>query len=68
MMPPNTILKRFSESCVQSLFADAETWTAGVARFVRMWDGDDEALKPEWEIDPKALQILEKVGPVLAAN
>ncbi|KAK9904893.1 hypothetical protein WJX75_005037 [Coccomyxa subellipsoidea] len=30
--------------------------------FVRMWDDDDEALQPEWEIDPKDLQILEKVG------
>lgn len=26
-----------------------------------MWDDDDEALQPEWEIDPKDLQILEKV-------
>lgn len=26
-----------------------------------MWDDGDEALQPEWEIDPKDLQILEKV-------
>ena len=32
-----------------------------VPRFVRVWDDDDEALQPEWEIDPKDLQVLEKV-------
>lgn len=31
-------------------------------RYVRIWDDQDEALQPEWEIDPKDLQILEKVG------
>ena len=30
-------------------------------RYVRIWDEEDEALQPEWEIDPKDLQILEKV-------
>ena len=30
-------------------------------RYVRIWDDEDEALQPEWEIDPKDLQILEKV-------
>ena len=32
-------------------------------RYVRIWDEEDEALQPEWEIDPKDLQILEKVRP-----
>lgn len=26
-----------------------------------MWDEHDEALQPEWEIDPKDLEVLEKV-------
>ena len=30
-------------------------------RYVRIWDEEDEALQPEWEIDPRDLQILEKV-------
>jgi hypothetical protein len=33
-----------------------------VTRYVRMWDDGDDALQPEWEIEPKDLQILEKVG------
>lgn len=47
--------KRHMEAClmVQCLLGP---------RFVRVWDDDDEALQPEWEIDPKDLQVLEKVG------
>ena len=30
------------------------------ARYCRIWDDSDEALQPEWEIDPKDLQTLEK--------
>ena len=29
--------------------------------FVRICDEGDEALQPEWEIDPKDLQLMEKV-------
>jgi len=29
--------------------------------YVRICDEGDEALQPEWEIDPKDLQIMEKV-------
>ena len=38
------------------------SWVCG--RYCRIWDDADEALQPEWEIDPKDLQILEKVGGV----
>ena len=31
--------------------------------FVRICDEGDEALQPEWEIDPKDLQLMEKVQP-----
>ena len=31
-------------------------------RYVRICAEDDEALQPEWEIDPKDLQLMEKVG------
>ena len=30
--------------------------------YVRICTDDDEALQPEWEIDPKDLQIMEKVS------
>ena len=30
--------------------------------FVRICDEGDEALQPEWEIDPKDLQLMEKVS------
>ena len=30
-------------------------------RYVRICDEGDEALQPEWEIDPKDLQLMEKV-------
>ena len=30
--------------------------------YVRSCDEGDEALQPEWEIDPKDLQIMEKVS------
>ncbi|CAL5224575.1 g7281 [Coccomyxa viridis] len=33
-----------------------------LAGYVRICTDDDEALQPEWEIDPKDLQIMEKVG------
>ncbi|BDA49507.1 Integrin-linked protein kinase 1 [Coccomyxa sp. Obi] len=39
-----------------------ELTSSRLSGFVRMWDDGDEALQPEWEIDPKDLQILEKVG------
>ena len=29
--------------------------------FVRICDEGDEAVQPEWEIDPKDLQLMEKV-------
>lgn len=33
-----------------------------LCRYVRICTDDDEALQPEWEIDPKDLQIMEKVS------
>ncbi|CAK0787626.1 hypothetical protein CVIRNUC_010848 [Coccomyxa viridis] len=35
---------------------------SSLAGFVRICDEGDEALQPEWEIDPKDLQLMEKVG------
>lgn len=35
--------------------------------YVRICDEGDEALQPEWEVDPKDLQIMEKVSTPFAA-
>ena len=38
-----------------------ETLRVLASSFVRICDEGDEALQPEWEIDPKDLQLMEKV-------
>ena len=41
--------------------AQASRKPADLRRYVRICDEGDEALQPEWEIDPKDLQLMEKV-------
>ena len=48
------------QGCLRLSHGQAAWCTCG--RYCRIWDDADEALQPEWEIDPKDLQILEKVG------
>lgn len=37
------------------------TESVKLRRYVRICDEGDEALQPEWEIDPKDLKLMEKV-------